>query len=101
MKKFIVGRFLDFKMVDNKFVVTQVEDLQVIIGEIEAGGMTLSESFQVATIIEKLLPAWKDFKSYLKHKRKGIWRNSNSTFQTQLIAKSKVALNSKNAESGA
>ena len=32
--------------------------------------MILSEDFQVATIIEKLSPKWKDFKNYLKHKRK-------------------------------
>lgn len=32
--------------------------------------MNLSESFQVATMIEKLSPLWKDFKNYLKHKRK-------------------------------
>ena len=32
--------------------------------------MTLSESFQVATIIEKLSSSWKEFKNYLKHKRK-------------------------------
>ena len=32
--------------------------------------MSVSESFQVATIIEKLPPSWKDFKNYLKHKRK-------------------------------
>ena len=30
----------------------------------------LSETFQVATIIEKLPPALKDFKNYLMHKRK-------------------------------
>ena len=30
----------------------------------------LSEIFQVATIIEKLSHIWKDFKNYLKHKRK-------------------------------
>ena len=29
----------------------------------------LSETFQVAAIIEKLSPTWKDFKNYLKHKR--------------------------------
>ena len=34
--------------------------------------MTLSESFQVASIIEKLSPSWKDFKNYLKHKHKEI-----------------------------
>ena len=32
--------------------------------------MVLSESFQVIAIIEKLPPAWIDFKIYLKHKRK-------------------------------
>ena len=32
--------------------------------------MMLSETFQVAAIIEKLPPTWKDFKSYLKHKCK-------------------------------
>ncbi|KAL2474462.1 CCHC-type domain-containing protein [Abeliophyllum distichum] len=32
--------------------------------------MSLSETFQVADIIEKLPLAWKDFKNYLKHKRK-------------------------------
>ncbi|KAK4407668.1 hypothetical protein Sango_0347800 [Sesamum angolense] len=33
-------------------------------------GMKLSESFQVAAMIEKLPLLWKDFKNYLKHKRK-------------------------------
>ena len=31
--------------------------------------MILSETFQVAAIIDKLSLAWKDFKNYLKHKR--------------------------------
>ena len=69
-KKFIVGRFLDFKMVDSKTMVSQVQELQVIIHEIHVEGMVLGESFQVAVVIEKLPPAWKDFKNYLKHKRK-------------------------------
>ncbi|XP_048134026.1 uncharacterized protein LOC125314837 [Rhodamnia argentea] len=53
-KKFAVDRFLEYKMVDSK----------------TAEGMILSETFQVASIIEKLPPGWKDFKNYLKHKRK-------------------------------
>ena len=69
-KKFVVGRFLDYKMVDSKTMVSQVQELQVILHEIHAEGMMLSETFQVAAIIEKLPPAWKDFKNYLKHKRK-------------------------------
>ena len=69
-KKFVVGRFLDYKMVDSKTVVSQVQELQVILHEIHAEGMMLSETFQVVAIIEKLPSAWKDFKNYLKHKIK-------------------------------
>ena len=69
-KKFVVGRFLDFKMVDSRTVISQVQEIQVILHEIQAEGMILSETFQVAAIIEKLPPGWKDFKNYLKHKRK-------------------------------
>ena len=57
-------------MVDSKTVVSQVQELQVILLEILAEGMMLSETFQVAVIREKLPTAWKDFKNYLKQKRK-------------------------------
>ncbi|XP_076929476.1 uncharacterized protein LOC143593886 [Bidens hawaiensis] len=67
-KKFVVAKFLDFKMIDSKTVMSQVQDLQVIIYDIHAEGMSLSETFQVACIIEKLPPSWVDFKNYLKHK---------------------------------
>ncbi|CAL2235342.1 unnamed protein product [Prunus armeniaca] len=69
MKKFIVGRFLDYKMVDSKTVISQVQELQLILHEIHAEKMELSEYFQVADVIEKLPPSWKDFKNYFKHKR--------------------------------
>ena len=57
-------------MVDSKTVISQVQEFQLILHEIQAEKMELSESFQVACVIEKLPPAWKDFKNYLKHKRK-------------------------------
>ena len=69
-KKFLVGRFLDFKMSDSKTVISQVEELQILFHEIAAEGMKLSESFLVAVVIEKLPEGWKDFKNYLKHKKK-------------------------------
>ena len=65
-----MGRFHDYKMVDSKTVVSQVQELQVILHEIHDEGMMLSETFQVAAIIEKLPLGWKDFKNYLKRKRK-------------------------------
>ncbi|KAK3043401.1 hypothetical protein RJ639_001980 [Escallonia herrerae] len=69
-KKFVVGKFLDFKMVDSKTVISQVQEFQLILHDIHAEGMVLGESFQVAALIEKLPPTWRDFKNYLKHKRK-------------------------------
>ena len=69
-KKFVVGRYLNYKMVDSKTVVSQVQELRVILHKIHAEGMMLSETFQVAAIIEKLPLAWKNFKNYLKHKGK-------------------------------
>ncbi|GJR88284.1 zinc finger, CCHC-type containing protein [Tanacetum coccineum] len=69
-KKFVVAHFLDYKMVDSKNVTSQVQDLQVLLHDIHAKGMALSETFQVATITEKLPPSWVEFKNYLKHKRK-------------------------------
>ncbi|XP_075650852.1 uncharacterized protein LOC142621481 [Castanea sativa] len=69
-KMLIAGKLLDYKMVDSKIVLSQVQKLQVILHEIHAEGMSVSESFQVATIIEKLPPVWKDFKNHLKYKCK-------------------------------
>ena len=53
-KKFITGRFLNYKIVDSEIVVSRVWELQIILHEIHAKGMMLSETFQVTTIIEKL-----------------------------------------------
>ena len=41
MKKFIVAKFLDYKMIDSKTVVTQVQELQVIIHDLLAEGINL------------------------------------------------------------
>ena len=42
------------KMVDFKTMVSQVLEPQLILHEIHVDGMMLSETFQVAAIIEKL-----------------------------------------------
>ena len=57
-------------MFDSKAILNQVQELQLIIHGILAEGMVISESFHVVAIIEKLPPAWNDFKNYLMHKRK-------------------------------
>ncbi|XP_070049711.1 uncharacterized protein [Nicotiana tomentosiformis] len=70
LKKFVATKFLDYKIVDNKHVITQVQELQVIIHDLLVEGLFINEAFQVAAMIEKLPPLWRDFKNYLKHSRK-------------------------------
>ncbi|XP_073138326.1 uncharacterized protein [Henckelia pumila] len=72
IKKFVVGKFLDFKMIDSKTGMSQVQEIQIILHDLLAEGMEINEPFQVASIIEKLPPLWKDFKNYLKHKLKEL-----------------------------
>ena len=59
-KKIVVSRFLDFKMMDSKMVISQVQDLQLVLHDRYEERMIFSESFQVAAIIEKLPPSWKE-----------------------------------------
>ena len=54
MKKFIVGKFLNFKMVNLSIIMSQVQDFQLVLHDIHNKGMSLSELFQVDAIIEKL-----------------------------------------------
>ncbi|XP_069144482.1 uncharacterized protein [Solanum lycopersicum] len=72
MKKFIVAKFLHYKTIGSKTIVTQVQELQVLIHDLLAEGMIVNDVFQVAAIIEKLPPLWKDFKNYLKCKCKAM-----------------------------
>ena len=69
-KKFSIGRFLDYKMQDSKTVMIQVQEIQLIIHDLHVEGIILNEPFQVGAIIENFPPSWRDFKNYLKHKRK-------------------------------
>jgi len=53
--------------------MSQVQEFQLILHDKHVKGTSLSESFQVVTVIEKLSSSWKDFKNYLKHKCTKIW----------------------------
>ena len=67
-KKFVIGKFLKYAMVDTKSIKKQVEELQALINDLHVDGCSINEHFQVGAIIGKLPPSWKDFKIYLKHK---------------------------------
>ncbi|XP_068308782.1 uncharacterized protein [Pyrus communis] len=67
-KKFVIGKFLKYTMVDSKSIVSQVKVIQKLIYELHSEGYEINEHFPVRAIIEKLPTSWNDFKIYLKHK---------------------------------
>ena len=69
-KKYAVSRYLKYQMTDDRSVEMQSHELQKIAHEIISEGMSLDEQFQIAVIIDKLPPGWKDFKNVLRHKTK-------------------------------
>ena len=62
-----MGRFLDYKMVDSKTVVSQIQELQEILHNIHVDGIMLSKTFQVIAIIEKFPPTWNGEKVYIRN----------------------------------
>nr|GEX36110.1 hypothetical protein [Tanacetum cinerariifolium] len=53
-KKFMVASILDYKMVDSKNVISQVQDLQVLLHDIRVEGMTLKMSVEDLVILLRI-----------------------------------------------
>ncbi|KAK3036736.1 hypothetical protein RJ639_029701 [Escallonia herrerae] len=53
-KKFVVGKFLDFKMVDSKTVISQVQEFQLILHDIHAEGMHKHKEMKLKDLIVRL-----------------------------------------------
>nr|KAJ0185231.1 hypothetical protein LSAT_V11C900462940 [Lactuca sativa] len=66
--KYLVSKYLEFQMVDDKSIMEQVHELQVMVNKLNALTISLPELFQVGAIIAKLPPSWKDFSKRMMHK---------------------------------
>ncbi|KAK3033397.1 hypothetical protein RJ639_033904 [Escallonia herrerae] len=53
-KKLVVGKFIDFKMVDSKTVISQVQELQLILHDIHAEGMHKRKEMKLEDLIVRL-----------------------------------------------
>ena len=71
-KKYTCSRYFKFQMMENKPVLEQVHDLQMIVHEIECEGVKVDPQMQVAAIIDKLPTSWKDFQKRLHHKQQEL-----------------------------
>ena len=59
-------------MVEDKSVVEQSNELQMISQDVRSKGIRVDEQMQVSTIIDKLPESWKEFAKVLRHKQKEL-----------------------------
>ena len=69
-QKYAIGNFLNFQMVDEKDVSSQIHDFHKLINDLKTEEIDLPESFVSGCLIEKLPESWRDYKNCMKHKRK-------------------------------
>ena len=65
MFRFTISTFNNYKMVDNKPVIHEFQEL---LRKVEMKGTKLSEEFKVSCLIDKLPPSWINYAKSLRHK---------------------------------
>ncbi|XP_056688727.1 uncharacterized protein [Spinacia oleracea] len=71
-KKYVVGKWINFKMTDDKSIMDQVHDYENIVTDILGEGMKMCETLQANVLLEKFPPSWNDYRNSLKHKKKDM-----------------------------
>jgi hypothetical protein len=64
--------FHDFTMVNNRFVVEQTHEIQILVKELKLLKCPLPDKFVAGCMIAKLSSSWRNFATALKHKRQEI-----------------------------
>ncbi|KAK9165962.1 hypothetical protein Scep_001153 [Stephania cephalantha] len=71
-KKFLISKFINFKMVDERSLMEQFREVERIRNNFSQHNLVMDETIVVSSIIDKLPPSWKEFKRTLKHKKEDI-----------------------------
>ncbi|RVW93366.1 Retrovirus-related Pol polyprotein from transposon TNT 1-94 [Vitis vinifera] len=67
-KKFLISQYMDFKFFDEKPLLPQIHELQVIVNKLKVLKIELPEAFQVGAIVAKLPSSWKGYRKRILHK---------------------------------
>ncbi|XP_075103853.1 uncharacterized protein LOC142178411 [Nicotiana tabacum] len=71
-KKYVVGKWIKFQMVDDKPVMEQVHEYENLTADVLNEGMEMCEFLQANVLLEKFPPFWSDYRNQLKHKKKKL-----------------------------
>jgi hypothetical protein len=66
---YVNDQYHEYRMVDDRSVVEQAHEIQLLVGELADFDCVLPDKFVVGVIIAKLPPSWRSFATSLKHKK--------------------------------
>ncbi|KAK1650383.1 hypothetical protein QYE76_068188 [Lolium multiflorum] len=66
---YAMEQFNDYRMVENRSVVEQAHEIQIMAKELELLKCVLPDKFVAGCIVAKLPPSWRNFATSLKHQR--------------------------------
>ncbi|KAL0327337.1 UNVERIFIED_CONTAM: hypothetical protein Sangu_1811700 [Sesamum angustifolium] len=71
-KKYVVGKWLQFQIVDGKSIMDQVHEYENIVADVLNEDMKMCEILQANVLLEKFHPSWNDYRNHLKHKKRDL-----------------------------
>ncbi|GAA0160445.1 hypothetical protein LIER_16996 [Lithospermum erythrorhizon] len=71
-KKYVVGKWLSFKMVDGTPIMDQVHVFENLCTDVTNEGMELDEVFLANVLLEKFPSSWSEYRNRLKHKKRDM-----------------------------
>ncbi|XP_075076332.1 uncharacterized protein LOC142162988 [Nicotiana tabacum] len=71
-KKYVVGKWIKFQMVDDKPIMEQVHKYENLTAHSLNEGMEMCGILQANVLLEKFPPSWSDYRNQLKHKKKNL-----------------------------
>jgi hypothetical protein len=87
---YVNDQYHKYRMVDDRSIVEQAHEIQLLAGELAHFNCALPDMFVVGSIIAKLPPSWRSFATSLKHKGEVMTvENLISTLDVEEKARSK------------
>ncbi|KAL0373620.1 UNVERIFIED_CONTAM: hypothetical protein Sradi_3277700 [Sesamum radiatum] len=72
MKKYVVGKWLQFHMIDDKPIMDQVHEYENLVVDVLSEGMKMCDTLQANILLEKFSLFWSEYRNHLKHKKKDL-----------------------------
>ncbi|KAL0367431.1 UNVERIFIED_CONTAM: hypothetical protein Sradi_3633200 [Sesamum radiatum] len=71
-KKYVVGKWLQFRMTNDKQIIDQVHEYENLVANVLSEGMKMCDTLQANVLLEKFSPSWSEYRNHLKHKKKDL-----------------------------